>query len=186
MLNEIRSLVTDIQFAETELKRLIRKNKMTGEGMIEQVFEITKNVLKFEPIFKKASMFGTRMEQREYFYRSDGELLKGVLIDSSLEYSGNVNGEETEEFNELFLTEDRKLKCFYTVHKYPDSRKHSMQHEVTRFEAHFDAEEIYYGSVIRSLSKMLKSRYQELMTRKELMLERLKDLDSVRIDVEEF
>jgi len=33
---------------------------------------------------------------------------------------------------------------------------------------------------------MLRSRYQELMTRREIMLERLKDLDSVRIDVEEF
>jgi hypothetical protein len=82
----------------------------------------------------------------------------------------------------LFLTEDGDLKSYYSVHQFPEGRKFSLQHEVTRFEAKFDLGELYYDAIINSISELLRNRRKELMEQKELMFERLRKIDSIPSD----
>ena len=180
--HEMKNLVSEIELLRFDVNKMKRDVAKLGSDIVYNAFCIAKKVLEFEPIFMKASKFGTPLEERENYYRPDGELLKGVLIRSTLEFSGKIDDTETEEFNEIFLMEDGSLKYYYAVHQFPEGRKFSVQHEVTRFEAKFDPGELYYDEIIQGISELLRNRRKELMEQKELMFERLRKIDSIPSD----
>jgi|HigsolmetaAR203D_1030402.scaffolds.fasta_scaffold08295_6 hypothetical protein len=109
--NEMKNLVSDIELLRFDVNKMKRDVATLGSDIVHNAFCIAKKVLEFEPIFMKASKFGTPIEERENYYRPDGELLKGVLIRSTLEFSKKIDDTETEEFNEIFLMED--IKYYY-------------------------------------------------------------------------
>jgi hypothetical protein len=178
----MKNLVSEIELLTADVNKLKREIASLGSKIVYNAFDAAKKVLDFEPIYKRALKFGTPVEVRENYYRSDGELLKGVLILATVEFMGKVEDNEVEEFNELFLTEDGDLKSYYSVHQFPEGRKFSIQHEVTRFEANIDPGILYYHEIIQGIVERLRYRREELMEQKELLFECLRKIDTIPTD----
>ncbi|MCM3623674.1 hypothetical protein M4D70_15680 [Brevibacillus borstelensis] len=179
MIDNVVKIVSEIQQAEIELNKLSEENNSKGMEKLRQVFENAKHGLKFEGIPKRIKGYFTTFEEKEFFYRTSGDILKGVLLFSIDEEQTCIANEHNEEYREVYLLDDGSLKVYHTTHKWLDDNKYSKHHEVTRVEFEFDHRNFYFGWVINSILEQLAARKEHLDFYIKLMKERIETIHRI-------
>jgi hypothetical protein len=181
MLTEMKQFASEIRDIESEVDAMKQENVLLGMEKLKQVFEVAKPGLHFEGVFRTASKYGTPIEKREYYYNTNGELLKGILIDSCFERMETIEGKQIEEYRECFLLESGNLNFFYTTHEWKIDRKYSRHHLVSRIEDPVHQSAIYYDFVIRRIDVILKNRKMELEDQRYFMQDKLDKIQGIVI-----
>jgi hypothetical protein len=173
----LKEVVAEITDAESKLQELHEEHLLIGKAKMKQVFDVVKPALKFDCIFKNASMFGTPLERHEYWLKS-GEPLKGLLISSLVECSKRTDTEQTEDCTECFLMDDGSLKVFYTTHKWVVS-KNSIHHTVSRIEIEVDEKKLHFDFVIKAMYQAVSNRRLMLEDESYFLNQKLTELNSI-------
>lgn len=106
-------------------------------------------------------MYCTPVEKREYL-KDNGELVKGVMINSYFEHTELRDDQYLEDYREWFLLENGDLKAFITTHTYREGHKNSRNHIVARVEdPEVDLCEMEYDPVMFRIFELLQDSKTE-------------------------
>jgi hypothetical protein len=184
MLVEAGLLLKNIQGTQMEVNNLKEQISNIGAEKLSQVINIALNGLEFKPIYENSYINDEFEEEGECFSGITGEILKGVLVLSSIEDSEGTEVGEREEHKEIFLLDDGKLKMFDTVYEWnycPDCDAN--HHTTQRVETDIDEDLCEYRNevIINNILVKLTQTAEELERTKERLLGRIEKLNSLKV-----
>jgi hypothetical protein len=177
VIDQVIKIVSEIKQAEIELNKLGEENVSKGIEKLRQVFEVAKDGLKFEGISKRIKGYCTMFEEEEFFSKTSGDILKGVLLCSVEEGHTCIGNETNEEYTEVYLLDDGSLRFFHATHKWLADQKYSKHHEVIRREIELDQRKFYFGYLIDSIMEQLILRKNDLEFNIKTMNERIESIN---------